>query len=436
MRRSVLALLTLLVVGSIALPAVASPQPRPVCGPCGAGFEHAAEREEMDITVTESVAVVRVHDDGSATWRVTNTLENESSAAALANGSRVSDSVLEYAIRRSAVEGPFENVSLHAEGRQVVITFEDRYAITRMPGGVHVLDYFHAGGYDLWYVVTADRLTVLGPEGTVVTNDPAGASVQGRNATWQGNASATFWDAPRVGEDTYVTFAEPGPAASALTTLAIALATLPGVLEVLLSIHLLPLLVFGILLGGVAAGCLRLAPRAPDQRTIAGLAALGGGVAAVAALAVGASFTGTAAGFAAVTLPMAGLVFACEDVRSGELTAVAALGLALAAVAMQLIASDAATAHRSILAFSGVFGSLPFAVAPVLGGCLATGQRRQSALLWGLAVASFLVVEILTVPPTDQPFGLVIFFLAIYAVGAAVLSAPFLLLGMAVAEAE
>ncbi|MEF8801905.1 MAG: hypothetical protein V5A38_06180 [Halolamina sp.] len=203
MRRSLLALCTLLLVSSIALPAIASPQPQPVCGPCGTGFENAADREDIELTVIESTATVQIHDDGSATWRVTNTLQNESSAASLRTHSKTLDTIVTYAIRRSSVDGPTENRSARVEGETVVLTFEDRDATTEVPGGVHVVDYLHSGGADSWSVLTADRFTVTGPEGTTVTTDPPGATVTGRNATWHGNGTAKMWDVRRLELDGY-----------------------------------------------------------------------------------------------------------------------------------------------------------------------------------------------------------------------------------------
>lgn len=435
MRRSLLALCPLLVVGSIAFPAVASPQPSPVCGACGAGFEDAAAREDFDLTVVESTATIQVHDDGSATWWVTNRLQNGSAAASLRNKSQALDTIVTYSIRRSSVEGPIENQSARVDGKTVIITFEDRYATTEMPGGVHVLEYFHSRGYESWYVVTADRITVVGPPDTVVANEPQGATVRGRNATWTGNASAPLWDAPMVEQDAYVAFAEPGAAAPALTSLALALATLPIVVDVLVSIHLPPLLLFGLALAGITAVARFAEPRLDGPR---GLAVVIGaaGVAALALLLLssGEGVRRMALGFGAVALAMAGVTLARDGhVQLRELVSAAALALAVVAVGAFLTVTNELFADaRALDAMAETLRPLPLLVAPVLGATLVDGDRRGTVVAWALALAAFLTVELLMFSPSQRPFGLVVFLLGIYALVIAAISLPFVLLGATV----
>lgn len=424
MRRSLLALTTLLLVSSIALPAFASPQPEPVCGACGGSFELAIEREDVDATVVQSTAVVRVHDDGSATWTVRNRLANESIADTLRNRSDALLTATRYANRRSVIEGPFTNTSARVENRTVVLTFEDRYATTEMPGGVHVLDYFHSGGFDSWYVLTANRFTIIGPVGTEVTNDPAGATVSGRNATWHGNASAPLWEAPRVEQDTYVAFAEPDAAATVLTTVAIALGTLPTVVDVLSTFHLPATILFGILLAGVTAISRPLASRFERPQLLAGVIGLAGVVAPLAFFLTGLGRTWMAVGFAAVSFAMGGLTLVRgHRVRPRELVGGGALALAGVALAVSLGAS--------LWQLPESLRSLPLVVAPALGAAVAAGNRRRIALAWALALGAFFVVELVAISPTQRPFGAVVFLLAAYAVAAAALSLPFVLLGAA-----
>ncbi|PSP83914.1 hypothetical protein BRC83_06580 [Halobacteriales archaeon QS_1_68_17] len=63
-------------------PADASPQPRPICGACGTSFERVAADHGIALTVTRNTARVEVHANGSATWIVTNDV-NESAAGRL-----------------------------------------------------------------------------------------------------------------------------------------------------------------------------------------------------------------------------------------------------------------------------------------------------------------------------------------------------------------
>lgn len=424
MRRSLLALTTLLLVSSIALPAFASPQPEPVCGACGGGFELAIEREDVDATVVESTAVVRVHDDGSATWTVRNRLANQSTADTLRNRSDALLTALEYANRRSTVEGPFTNASARVEDRTVVLTFEDRYATTEIPGGVHVVDYFHSGGADSWYVLTADRFTIVGPEGTDVTNDPADATVEGRNATWNGNASVSMWEAPMVDEDTYVAFAEPGAAATALTTVALALATLPTVVDVLTAFHLPATVLFGLVFAGVGAGSRSVARRADGYERVAGAVVSLGIVGPAVVVLSSDGWFWWAAGFAAVSVAMGGVALA----RGSRVSPSQLLGAgALALTGTALVAALAGSGES----LPDTMRSLPLVVAPALGAALATGNRRCVALTWTFGLATFFLAVLWAIPPTERPFGAVVFLLTGYAVTVGVFSLPMVVLGAA-----
>lgn len=439
MRRSAQALLTLLLVSSIALPALASPQPTPVCGTCGAGFELALEREDIDATVTASTAEVQVHDDGSATWRVTNQLANASTAAELEDDPTALREAVGYALQRGTVEGPFENVSARVENRTVVVTFRDRYATTETPGGIQILDYFHTRGYDSWPVLTADRISVVGPDGTVVTNDPPGATVSGRNATWTGNASAPTWDAPRVDSDAYVAFGERGAATPALTVLGIALATLPIVVDVVGSVHAPPLLLLGLVLAGSTAATRALGSRVGTRRVA--VASVGLGAVALAwSVSVGSVFFGTepsalAIGFGGAALAMGGLALASDRGRQPKQFAGAGvLALVFAAVvAVVTLPADYPTA-RAVEQAGRVILLLPLAVAPLLGAAITTGSTREAAGWWLLALVGFFLGELALVAPTQRPFGAVVFMLGAYALGAGLLALPFLLLGATAAE--
>lgn len=429
MRRSTLALCALLLVGSLALPALASPQPTPVCGPCGGGFEEAATYYDVEqqFDVVHSTATVRVHRDGSATWTVRNRLGNESQAATLRDRPGLLRQIVDRAITRSTLEGPTENVSVRVENRTVVVTFEDPYATTRMPGGVHVVDYFHSRGYDTWPVLTADRLSVVGPEGTAVTNDPAGAEVRGRNATWYGNGSVKVWDAPTLTTDAYVTFAEPGPTAPATTTLAIALATLPIVVAVVGSFHLPALLLFGLALAGSSVVARYVRPRVSARRVTQAVGLLGGAVLGWSVLESnleGSLLLGS--GLLAVAMVVTARVRE-EEIRAWMLSGVGLLGLGAAAAVLVVTAPE--RSGSPLRTASSLLLLLPFAAAPVLGSALRVDRPRRTAGAFALVLGAFLAGTLSIVPPLTHPFGLAIVVLAGYALAAAVLSVPFLLLG-------
>lgn len=427
MRWSALALCALLLVGAIALPAIASPQPTPVCGPCGGGFEEAATAEGHTVDVVHSTATVQIHDDGGATWTVRNRLQNESQADELRGREALMQAITNRAIERSTVEGPFENVSGRVENRTVVLTFEDPYATTRMPGAVQVVDYVHQRGYDTWPVLTADRFSVIGPDGTAVTNDPEGADVRGRNATWIGNGSADVWDAPTVTDDAYVTFAEPDPTAPAATTLAVTLATLPIVVAVVGSFHLPALLLFGLALAGSSVAARYVRPRVSTRRAAQTVGLLG--VVALGWSLVESTMDGwVLLGFGGLAVAMAATVLAREEHPSAQGVSVVGC-LALAATAVLLTFTAPVGAVNPLRPFSSLLPLLPLVVAPVLGSALREGRRRRTAGAFGLVLAAFLAGTLSIVWPVTRPFGLVIFVLGGYALAAAVLSAPFLVLG-------
>ena len=79
MRRALRAVVPLALVLPVVPVAAASPRPTPACALCGPAFADVADdcaRErglpESNVTVTHSRATVRVHENGTATWRVRN----------------------------------------------------------------------------------------------------------------------------------------------------------------------------------------------------------------------------------------------------------------------------------------------------------------------------------------------------------------------------
>lgn len=91
------ALLATAVLLAAVSPVLASPQPDPVCGACGSAFEDAAEEDGLAVNVTNSTATVRVHANGSATWIVTNRL-NDSAADRLGEHPALLDRIANRAV--------------------------------------------------------------------------------------------------------------------------------------------------------------------------------------------------------------------------------------------------------------------------------------------------------------------------------------------------
>lgn len=440
MRKPLLAVAALLVVAGTALPALASPQPTPVCGACGGSFETAARDYVENATVTHSTAVVDVHENGSATWHVRNRLRNASTARFFRNHPDVLSAVSRDAISTGLVDDRLTRVDARVENRTVVVVFRQADAVDRR-SGVLVSDYLHTHGRDAWPTLTADNLTLVGPPGTVVTNDPAGATVSGRRATWHGNGSAPRYEAPTAPTDAYVVFGDPGPLAGLWAGVAVALATLPTVVRVTTTFLLPPLALFAGLLAVVARVETAVERRVtPGRRRVAGLvAALG--VLGVATTAAGLVSFGTArstAEFGVLALAMGGVVLLRGDdatLRDVLLAGAAGLVVCLVAVVPLLAGTPVGSALGDAIALREVSRLVPFVLAPALGA-VPSGRTRARLLAGTVVVGGFLLAEFSTVWPTRVPFGAVVFFLGALAVVVAVASLPFVLLGRAVAPGE
>lgn len=438
MRKTPLLFALLLVAGGLASGALASPQPTPVCGVCGGGLVVAADDSLDGLTVEKSVATVRVHRDGSATWHVTNRISNESALAYLEEHPEAADELAARALEYGTIDGPYENVSATVNGSTLRIRWTDADAARRMPGGVLVVEYFHTRGYDTWPVMTADRLSIVGPEGTTVTNGPPGADVDDRRATWTGNASTPVYDAPTVHEDAYVAFADGGLGATLFTTVDLALATAPIVVGVLGAVHLPPLLVLFLGLVGVVAAGRRLLDR-PSLRSERAVAL---GVGALGALVVAVDLLGRAVPqFNAhrVVLEL-GVVYLAigamaywrdDDARVRDVVAAGVLALVgiWVAVGLTLPGEYVTQSEAFNRGLRDAVRLSPVVATALLGAGVASGDRRESAL-GGLAVlVAFFAVELSMVWPTQRPFGLVVVFFVAGAVGAVVAGIPAFLLG-------
>lgn len=437
MRRTVLALATVLLLAGATLPAASSPQPTPVCGVCGGSFESALGGPVETATVTHSTATVRFHENGSATWHVRNVLANDSTAQYLADHPEALRSAVHEAMEYSTIDGPFESVSASVEGTTVHVTYRDPDAADAYPGGVTLTDYLHTHGYEEWPVLTVDRLTLVGPAGTTALNDPAQATVDGRNVTLSGDGSGRHYEAPNAPSDAYVVWGEPGGAGSLWGGLAVALATLPTVVDVLSSIHLPPLLLLALLLaGGARIGT------AIDRRTTLTPRRLGGLCVALGLVAVLAD-VGTAGrgevsagmAFGSISLAMGGLAMVREHRTTiRALLIVGGVALAVIVAVQTVLSTGSEIALRSAFqqAVLGTSRYVPFVLAPVLGA--AAGDRRSRLLAGVVVAAGFFVGELAVVWPTERPFGLVLLFLLAYAAVVAVAVLPFTLLGRAVAR--
>lgn len=443
MSRSALPLLACLALVAIILagvaPGAASPQPSPFCGVCGGNFADGAREYVDDATVTHSTATVRVHGNGTASWHVENRFQNASTAEHFREHPGDLDAVVAETLNDGTVEGRFTVQSVAVDGRTVELTVRDADAVRTRVGGAVVVDYLHTHGREYRPRMNVDRMTIVGPSGTTVTNDPALATVDGGRATWHGDGSGRFYEAPEAPSSAYIVFAEPGPMSEITTTVAVALATLPTVIGSLLRHHLPATAVFSIVFALSVWGVGVVGRRFdPDRRSIAGgIAALG-----AVGVAVGTLFGNLAPNeglFAAVgwVALLVGGVAVARDAEARLRDLLLAGGVALAIVALLPVVTETSSyvsagdaLGRGLATAAGL---VPLVLATAVGA-VPPGARRARVVAGFLAVVGFFAATVVHVSPLQSYWGLVTILLVAGGVVAAVLCGPFVLLGSVLAD--
>lgn len=381
MRRPAL-LLALLAVVVLAAVAGASPQPSPICGFCGGSFESAAEDHGVNATVAESRVTVQVHENGSATWTVRNSLGNGSDRFR-EDPSRLADVGRTLADGSPGVVDEARFGTARMDGDTAVLVYRDPAAAQRH-AGLLVVDYLHHEGYEQWYVVNAEMFTISGPDGTTVTNDPASGQVDGRSVIWEGTTERAIYEAPTLSGYPYVVFGPDRSAGTtARTTAAVLLASAPLVVDRVTTFLLLQTFVFTVVLGIVAAGVRRRGPEV-DVEPLAGLLAVLGGLGGLGLAAVyGIGSVPGPAAFGVLVGALAVFPRTRRYLRSSRRQGLVAVG-ALVAVWAALVAVYAATGaydDPATVALRSSALALPFAAMLPLGGAL-DGDAR-SVLTWG-----------------------------------------------------
>jgi len=434
MRSRALPALSILLVGLLVLPvpALASPQPTPVCGFCGEQF---AAEAGVNATVAESTVVVRVHGNGSVTWIVRNELSNGSEAfherpellEATASG---------LATGHHGLPGGAELASVRMDGDTAVLVYRDPDATSRR-AGLLVVDYLHDGGREPWYYVNADRFTIRGPEGSVVANTPEGGAVDERNATWTGSSNGgPYASGVDLEGSPYVVF---GPDRSATTGLrtaaALGLATLPIVVRSVESYVLFQTATFAASLAAVLLVVRRWSPEPAPERLGAALGALGllGVVGPVAGQGFRLAPVSAPAAFALALGLLAWDGRLRERVRTARSQALVAAGLLVVAFLTLVPVYVLGTRfERPLLVAARSVGlAVPLAVVLPLGATL--DDRPRAVRWWLTAVAGFVVLVLSMVNPADPPTGLgggltTLFLLGLALVGP-LLGAPVVVLG-------
>lgn len=448
MKRTALSIALLIAISTLltaVTPAVASPQPDPICGACGPSFEEIAENHGVAANVTHSTATVQIHENGSATWVVTNRV-NESAASRLSQN----PGVLNRVAREAAAEGwglphvyeegvvTFQSASI--DDRTVRIQFQDSDAGNRH-AGVLVVDYLHSEGVRGGWILNADRFTFRGPPGTVVVNDPGAAiideytsadvapEVTEGDATWQGTAAREYESA--FYDDVYLAYGNPGTS-SLRANAALTIATAPIWLDNVQAFVLPAVVIYGLMLAGVTAGARWAADVSINADRVAAVVA---GIGLIAVLAAVASELlnepSSFAGLGAIYLVTGGIaVIRPSSLRSvrGALTVAATSVLAVGLILLGLGLVTRPLEHVAPTVLRGIVFHLPLAVAPAFGLAVARahehGNRRSTVLAFVGALASLALAGMVFVPFDSRPWGLILIFTVGGAILAGVLGLP------------
>ena len=438
-------LITISLLLTAVVPAVASPQPDPVCGTCGSSFEQSAEQQGLAVNVTHSTATVQIHANGSATWIATNRV-NESAATRLSEN----PALLEQIARGAATEGwglpnvydngevTFQSASI--DGRTVTIQFRDPDAGERHLG-VLVVDYLHSDGVRGGWILNADQFTLVGPSETVVVNDPRATindqyisskdlpQVAGGNVTWRGSGTneydVAFYD------DVYLVFGE-AETSSLRVDAAVASATAPIWFDNIQAFVLPALVVYGVLLAGVAVSARWSSDTSLDADRVATVVAGIGLVGIVAAILAEIMHEPSGfGGLVAIYLVTGALALLRPQIfRSarGALTVTSAnvLGVGIALLGLGLM--DQQFNQVAVTVLRGMIVHLPLAVAPAFGFLVARGDRRSTTFAFIGALASFALAGMVFVPFASRPWGIILIFTVGGALLAALLGVPLAIL--------
>ena len=215
-RFALAALVVSFAVGSVfGVPATASSPPTRICPVCTDYSSDDTWIDDGSPVPDESTVTVTAHRNGSATWvaelrwsDAEDAPDDEDRVEGAVNDA-LWDSAYLHDISDVAVDLGAETATVRWRTSGVVAERFDH----------HVLRPFHREGGGHRRALAADRLTIRGPEGTVVTNDPAAGTVadDGQSVTVRGPVPSSG-DSHVVLEDFYVVFGDEQDAVGTVET--------------------------------------------------------------------------------------------------------------------------------------------------------------------------------------------------------------------------
>ncbi|MFC4987207.1 hypothetical protein [Saliphagus infecundisoli] len=284
MGRAGLAFAVYLVVAGVLATAVVAgaPPPEQLCGVCGPSTANDAEIAGARGPGTLDVYI---DDDGDSRWQATVPVAEDAAERYRTDGAALEAAVEDAWARHHVAAGDVRTVeSRVAEGAVVVNYTVDDVAEPGV-GDAWIVDYFATGASPTRYEMVVERVTIHAPARAVVTNDPAGAAVEGNAATWtrEGEVPGGF------DEQTYVTYGGDGPFGSMRGYATLAAETGPTALDHGVRGGVVPAVV--LVLAGIGIGHTRFGRDAFDAATLERLIVAVGIVGAAGFFVVGAVTT-------------------------------------------------------------------------------------------------------------------------------------------------
>ncbi|WP_224332599.1 hypothetical protein [Haloprofundus halobius] len=428
---------TLLATSLVAPVADARPPPRPLCDGCGDSFAETAADRGVDLSVEESTATVRVHENGSATWVVRNRVADAEAATRL----RANATLRETIADRAMWDTELLSTTVSEDGVLTARYREPEFAERSAGGTLRSGAFTESYGYRNLDGLGADELVVVAPDGMRVGWTVPGSTVSedGRRMTL-----TEFTDAD---EGDFVTFVPEDSAFGAVLSPLAVTEKLGPVAALNLGVFVgLPTAFFATLVAGIAGAVSWLSTRSGHFERVENYA--GTGLLTVGVLAAAypllsitvfrmggfdAPMFGIGVGLAAI-----GIGLSVGDVREHATFRTVLVGAAVATC----LAAAAAIGGAALFDASGVttalLSSLPFVVPAFAllpaGYAIGRGDRKLGVATATLAFA----LPVLSWSPLTTPVAgmslLLVLFTGVYAVALAVLGAPLLLVGASLAR--